>query len=126
MQYNHTLEALLNIHAYGIIHGSLGPPDSTTDSSSLIITEPLDDPVFVDFFLGYYDCLKSIHFQREMSSAHVVRHGRQCQICTYPKLILNPIIMLSFSDKFAVSSNRLPYLKFDNRFATITNSITKF
>jgi hypothetical protein len=53
-------------------------------------------------------------------------HSRQRQICTYPKLILNPIIMLLFLDEFAISSNRLPYLEFNNRFATITNSIAKF
>ena len=40
-----------------------------------------------------------------------VSHSRWHQICTYPKLILNPIVMLSFSDEFAISSNRLPYLR---------------
>src|ERR1700679_2159887 len=63
-------------------------------------------------------CEKNIKYSME--------HSRQREICTYPKLILNPIVMLLFSDKFAISSNRLPYLKFDNRFATITNSIAKF
>jgi hypothetical protein len=52
-------------------------------------------------------------------------HGRRRQICTYPKFILNPIVMLLFSDEFAISSNKLPYLKFNNRFATITNSLAK-
>ena len=60
------------------------------------------------------------------SEVSVGRHGRWHQICTYPTLIQNPIVMLLFSDEFAISSNRLPYLKFVNRFATITNSIAKF
>ena len=53
------------------------------------------------------------------SSSHRSIHVRQHQICTYPKLIRNPIVMLSFSDEFAISSNRLLYLKFVNRFATL-------
>jgi hypothetical protein len=61
-----------------------------------------------------------------VSYAMHCKHSRWHQICTYPKLILNPIVMLSFLDKFTISSNRLPYLKFISRFATITNSITKF
>jgi tRNA A-37 threonylcarbamoyl transferase component Bud32 len=72
MQYNRALEALSNIHACGIIHGDFGPPDSTTDSSSLIIAEPSDDPVFVDFFLGYYDRSNPSAFKGEMSSLHVL------------------------------------------------------
>ena len=71
-------------------------------------------------------CARTVWFLTEDLLGGFYHHGRWHQICTYPKLIRNTIVMLSFSDEFVISSNRLPYLKFVNRFATITNSIAKF
>ena len=57
-----------------------------------------------------FRCLTKIETESEVGTICFIAHVTpspifliQRQICTYPKLILNPIVMLSFLDKFAIS-----------------------
>jgi len=70
--YSSALERLSNIHAYGVLRGNLSPPDSATVSSSLIITEPSDNVVFVDFFFGCHGWSHPSAFKGEISFLHVL------------------------------------------------------
>ena len=70
MQYKSALERLSNIHALGVLHGHLAPADTT--GSTVIVTRPSDDVVFVDFALGHFNCSSPFGFQSEMSSLHVL------------------------------------------------------
>jgi hypothetical protein len=70
MQYKSALAGLSSVHALSILHGDLSSADSV--SSSLVITEPSDDVVFVDFALGACNFPDSFGFQSEISFLHAL------------------------------------------------------